>query len=215
MNVLVMYDRQTDSLWSQLLGEAVEGPLKGTRLEYVASLQTTWAEWKELHPDTLALQKDFRSSSDSYTSYYNNSSPGVIGESRQDQRLDTKELVVGVALEGAAKAYPFSYLSQELVVNDQVGGRPVVVVFDPASETGAVFSREIDGKVLDLKLETAGGLGDALLVDKQTGATWVAFTGVGLEGSLAGSRLQRIPSTSSFWFGWKDFYTETEVYNPE
>ena len=46
MNVLVMYDRQTDSLWSQLIGEAVDGPLKGTVLEFLPAWQTTWAEWK-------------------------------------------------------------------------------------------------------------------------------------------------------------------------
>ena len=62
MNVLVMYDRQTDSLWSQLLGEAVEGPLAGTKLTFIESLQTTWAEWKALHPNTLALQKTFQGS---------------------------------------------------------------------------------------------------------------------------------------------------------
>ena len=48
----LMYDRQTNTLWSQLLGEAVEGPLKGTRLEFLPSWQTTWEDWKTQHPNT-------------------------------------------------------------------------------------------------------------------------------------------------------------------
>ena len=79
MNVLVMYDRQTDSLWSQLIGEAVDGPLKGTKLEFVPSWQTTWSDWKTQYPDTLALDKGFGGSRDPYTGYYNSSSSGVIG----------------------------------------------------------------------------------------------------------------------------------------
>ncbi len=56
-NVLVMYDRQTDSLWSQLLGEAVQGEMVGTKLEFLPAWMTTWEEWKALHPNTLALDK--------------------------------------------------------------------------------------------------------------------------------------------------------------
>ena len=52
MNVLVMFDRETNSLWSQLLGEAVEGPFKDTRLDFVPAVHAKWSEWKEQHPDT-------------------------------------------------------------------------------------------------------------------------------------------------------------------
>ncbi len=212
MNVLVMYDRQTDSLWSQLLGKAVDGPLSGTELEYVESLQTTWAEWKELHPGSLALRKDFRGSGDRYAGYYADGSAGVLGETLKDDRLYTKEFVVGVALGDAAKAYPFSRLNEQPVVNDELDGQPLLVVFEPRSATGAVFRRDVDGRVLHLSLETAGGLDGTRLVDEETGTLWSAFTGEALQGPLAGTELERVKSTSSFWFGWKDFYPETELY---
>jgi hypothetical protein len=215
MNVLVMYDWQTDSLWSQLLGQAVDGPLKGTQLAFVESLQTTWEEWKALHPHTLALQKDYRGSRDSYASYYQRNDAGVLGESHRDDRLHIKEFVIGVALDGVAMAYPFGQLSGEPVVNDEVNGQPLVVVFDPDSATGAVFSREVEGRELHFRLAVSGGLADARLVDDETGTTWSAFTGMGLDGPLAGVRLGRLRSTSSFWFGWKDWYPETEVYGLE
>jgi hypothetical protein len=212
MNVLVMYDRQTNSLWSQLLGQAVDGRMKGTELTFVESLQTTWAEWKRLYPDSLALQKDFRGSRDSYESYYLRSSAGVLGETHQDNRLYVKEFVVGVALDNEAKAYPFSQLNDEPVVNDELNGRALLVVFDAESATGAVYSREVEGRVLNFRLETPGGLEGSRLVDEDTGTIWAAFTGEGLDGPLAGAQLERVKSTSSFWFGWKDWYPDTAIY---
>ena len=86
-NVLVMYDRQTDSLWSQLLGEAVEGPLIGTKLEFLPAFQTTWSKWKEQHPDSLALKKGYYGNRDPYSRYYASGQTGVIGTTNNDQRL--------------------------------------------------------------------------------------------------------------------------------
>jgi hypothetical protein len=52
---LVMIDRETESLWSQLLGTAQRGPLKGTELEILPAIMTDWKTWRELHPDTTAV----------------------------------------------------------------------------------------------------------------------------------------------------------------
>jgi hypothetical protein len=212
MNVLVMYDRQTDSLWSQLLGQAVDGPLAGRELEFVESLQTTWAAWKELHPNTIALRKSFTGSRDTYDTYYESERAGVLGRTQTDNRLNTKEFVVGVALDDVARAYPFSQLNDQPVVNDELNGQPLLVVFDAGSATGVVFRRDVDGRILTFELETAGGLENSQLTDQETGTIWSAFTGEALQGPLAGKRLERVKSTSSFWFGWKDFYPDTEVY---
>ena len=70
MYALVMYDRQTDTLWSQFLSRAVRGSLSDTQLEIMPSLQTTWEQWYQLHPDTQLLDKGGRYNSDSYERYY-------------------------------------------------------------------------------------------------------------------------------------------------
>ncbi|MCH8901913.1 MAG: DUF3179 domain-containing protein, partial [Chloroflexi bacterium] len=70
MNDLVMYDRQSNSLWQQILGEGIDGRYKGTRLTLVPATQTTWAQWRAIHPDTLVLDKNGGYSSDSYAGYY-------------------------------------------------------------------------------------------------------------------------------------------------
>jgi hypothetical protein len=69
MNALVMYDHQTDSLWSQFLGCGVRGPLDGAKLEVVSALQTDLAIWLELHPDSKVLEKPSSTSYDPYTNY--------------------------------------------------------------------------------------------------------------------------------------------------
>ena len=67
-NVLVMYDRQTESLWSQLLGKAIIGPMKGTPLTMLPATVMTWGVWRQEHPDGLLLKKDVPSNA-TYASY--------------------------------------------------------------------------------------------------------------------------------------------------
>jgi hypothetical protein len=207
MNVLVMYDRQTDTLWSQLLGRAVEGEMIGQELDYLPSWQTTWEDWKTRHPDTLALVKGYQGLRDPYFGYYASAQAGVIGESSRDDRLPTKEFVIGVAVGDDAVAYAFRMLNDEPIVNHLVGDVPVLVVFDATNASGVVFDRRVDGRTLTL--EHADGFE---IIDQETGTRWDGLTGMALEGELAGTQMMRIKSTHSFWFGWKDFYPQTRVY---
>lgn len=207
MNVLVMYDRQTESLWSQLLGEAVEGELQGTKLEFLPSLQTTWADWKARNPSTLALRKGYYGTRDPYDSYYASGRTGVIGETTRDERLYVKEFVVGVEINGEPVAFPFSVLNDEPVVNHEVGGEPVLVVFNAETGTGVVYEREVDEQVLTF----SQGKGTTIM-DAETGTTWNGLTGEAVEGQLVGTVLSRVKSTSSFWFGWKDWYPDSKIY---
>ena len=211
-NVLVMYDRETESYWSQLLGEAVEGPMIGTKLNFVPSWMMTWEQWKEQHPDTIALNKNGRRGSrDSYDTYYRSQAPGVIGETNFDDRLATKEFVTGVELDDAVIAYPFVELNEEPYLNHSVGDEDILVVFDPDAAVTIVFDRKVDGQTL-----TFTPTGDHLrMTDDETGTLWNAFSGEALEGELAGQQLNRLKSTTSFWFGWKDIHPDTLVYGDD
>jgi hypothetical protein len=207
MNVLVMYDRQTDSLWSQLLGKAIEGELEGTILEYFPARQTTWDDWSSQFPDTQALVKGYSGRRDPYLSYYNSSQAGVLGQTRQDDRLSTKEYVIGVADGEDAVAYPFSALMEQPVINDQVGELQILVVFDPSYETGVVFNRNVEGRSL-----TFSQVEERELIDDQTGTRWEGMTGRAISGELIGAKLEQVKSTNSFWFGWADYFPQTRVY---
>jgi hypothetical protein len=210
MNVLVMYDRQTGTLWSQLLGEAIQGRYSGTMLEYLPAWQTTWRDWKERHPHTIALEKGYSGNRDPYASYYTSDRAGVLGEAVLDDRLGTKQYVIGVALGSEAVAYPFRVMSQHTIANDEVGSTPILVVFDAYNANGVVFARKIDDMLL-----TFERVSEFTLKDKETGTIWDGLTGEALSGDLAGEKLTRIKSTSSFWFGWKDFYPGTRVYGED
>ncbi len=207
MNVLVMYDRQTNSLWSQLLGESVEGEMQGTVLEFFPFYMTTWEDWKTTHPETLALRKGYYGLRDPYVSYYRSASAGVIGETERDNRLYVKEFVIGVELNGEPVAFPYSVLNDQPVVNIEIGGEPVLITFNTQTGAGVAFTRRLGDQVL-----TFQDAGDLKMTDEETGSTWDALGGTAVEGPLAGESLTRIKSTSSFWFGWKDWYPNTAVF---
>ena len=212
MNALVMYDHQTDTLWSQFLSRGVKGPLADTALDIVPALQTTWQQWVQLHPDTLVLDKQGRYASDSYEGYYRGGSAGILGESNKDGRLPRKELVLGVVQDGIAKAYAFQSLADRRIFNDFFAGKDVVVAFDPVSESGGIFNRMLEGRVMSFEL-FPGGEGELMLMrDLETGSTWQALTGWAIDGPLAGSALTPLPAHYSFWFAWSDFYPDTELY---
>ena len=210
MNVLVMYDRQTNSLWSQLLGKAVRGPFEGTVLEYLPAWQTTWSDWKSRHPETQALVKGYSGDYDPYASYYSSGAAGVIGETRSDDRLQTKQFIIGVDAGQATMAFPFSKLTQQPVVNADVGDVPILVLFDAENANGIVFSRLASDRVL-----TFESAGDGQLRDLETGTLWDLWEGEAIDGPLAGEKLERVKSTTIFWFGWKDFHPDTLVYGAE
>ena len=210
-NVLVMYDRETQTLWSQLLGEAVSGELQGTQLEYLPSIMTTWENWQEMHPDTLAIVKGYNGTYDPYLDYYDSPSAGVIGKTNDDNRLNTKQFVIGVDTAGQAAAFPFSILTLEPVVNYEIGGISIVVAFDPDSAAGAVWERPLpNGQTISF-ISTSGGM----MQDQETGSLWNRLTGQAVSGELEGQTLTRVKSTQSFWFGWVDFHPDTEVYGIE
>jgi Protein of unknown function (DUF3179) len=139
---LLFYDKSTESLWSQIKGEAIAGPLTGRRLEALPSVVTIWAVWRGAHPDTLVLDVNTGYSRnyaiDPYESY--ESSSELMFPVTLDGRLPAKERVLGLTINGADEAFPFSRLAEEkssLKVN--LGGRPLTIIFDASTQTvGAV-----------------------------------------------------------------------------
>ncbi len=208
-NSLVMFDRETGTLWSHLTGEALDGPLVGNHLRQVLSEQTTWGRWRAEHPQTRMLDIDPADVRfDPYQAYYGAPDPGVVGRKRADDRLPVKEKVIGVRLNGEVKAYSFTALARDRVVNDTVGGVPVVVVFDGLTFSGAVYRSDPGGSLLTF----VPGPTSLSMRDKETGSTWDGLSGKATAGPDAGMELEQVPITYSFWFGWVDFYPNTGVY---
>lgn len=217
-DALIMYDRETDSLWSHVTGTAIKGKLAGMRLKLFPAIHTTWAEWKQLYPGSLVLTKEtplgYEGTRNAYESYF--ASPtqlGIFRTENPDKTLPGKEFVLGLTLDKVSVAYPYRHLSRQPLVNDMVADRPLVVAFSAGSATGVAFSRRVPSRTLtftNLRREK----GELVMDDNETSSTWRALSGEAIRGKLARTRLHQLPSTVGFWFAWKGFYPETQVWKP-
>ena len=211
-NSLVMYDRETDSRWSQFLGRAVDGPKRDAELAFVPSVIVSWGAWKAEHPDTLFLDTGSpRRPHDTYEEYYLDPDlVGVYGESNRDSRFDRKDIVLGVAVDEHARAYALVDLFRNRVINDTLGETNVVAVFDERSGLATVFDRVVEGRTLTLEQDDE----PLQMTDEETKSVWNKLDGMAIAGPLKGERLTMIPSFHLFWFAWSDFYPDTTVYAP-
>src|SRR5260370_23077693 len=197
-----MFDRETGTLWSHLTGDALEGPLVGQNLQQLLSEQSTWGRWRAEHRQTLMVKVDPSDVRfDPYQTYYGAPDAGVVGRKRTDDRLPVKEKVIGVRVGGEVKAYSFTALARDRVVNDTVGGVPLVVVFDGLTFSGAVYRRDPGGKLLTF----VPGPTSLSMQDKETGSTWDGLSGKATAGAGLGMERQENALTYSFSFGWGDF----------
>ncbi len=133
-NVL-MYDRETESLWSQLKMEAVSGPAAGEKLRWLPSEHLTAKQWKAKYPSGQVLSTDtgYRRdyNSDAYADYFANDAT-MFPVHRTRNEFPAKTWVLGVIAGGKAKAYPIEQLPDGKVVNDIVGGQQLRVAFHKA-----------------------------------------------------------------------------------
>jgi hypothetical protein len=215
---LVMYDRLTGSLWSQLRAVAIRGPATGTGLSLLPARTTTWRKWRRAHPETGVLlppplsdtvagrdaTRDYNRNP--YFGYESTSRAGVGYEEFEDDRLHPKTNVLGISHGGVARAYPLPAMLEAGVVNGSVGGLPVVVAAGPDDELVA-YDRRIEGRTLRFSPADSGRL-------VAGGSEWDLTTGRAVAGPLAGSSLRPATDRSPmFWFAWADLQPGTEVFN--
>ena len=189
---LVMYDQETGSLWSHILGEAMEGRLQGTLLDMVPSVMTTWKDWKTEHPQTTVLAL-----------------PPTAQEYRLAFHQRRDQFGLGILLEGEARLYRFDVLTRYPVVNDSMGKEAIVVTFDPESTAGRIFRSKLEGRAL-----TFAPYGKEKMRDRETGTIWSLALGTAEEGELKGKQLEMLPAIISYARVWAMFHPETSVYQP-
>ena len=137
---MLLYDRATESLWSQIMGQAIAGPSKGSRLDPIPVRHTRWKSWRETHPTTLVL-----SPRTGYAMSYGRYPYGDYERSRhlsfpvteRNNRYHPKEWVIGMADGALVRAYPLSELTQiESPLRDRIGEREFLVHFDAEDRGG-------------------------------------------------------------------------------
>ncbi len=131
---VLLYDRQTQSLWSQLLGQAISGPMKGRRLTMLPLTHTTWADWRRNHPATRVLSTNTGQTRpyarDPYAVYESNEEI-LFPVAFRAAGYHPKERVLGVRIGERTKAYPFVELGKsDGVVSDRIGDTALTIRFD-------------------------------------------------------------------------------------
>lgn len=162
---MIMRDRETGTLWQQATGEGLAGPLAGERLRLLGGEQMTWVAWRAENPDTLvALGPDewpgmLPLPLTERVLEVATRSGWVPGRVRTDERLPQNEEIAGVRLRGEARAYPLAALRTQGVINDDLGGMPIALVYAPAGDRVRAFHRPGKGpfRKQDGKLTTPAG----------------------------------------------------------
>jgi|GEM_PF-1920889 len=167
---MILYDRETDSRWSQLTGRAQTGPLSGASLVMLPSVVTDWQSWRREHPG------------------------GTVAFLPHDQRRfirayyrDFDDFVLGLDDGGQAGHWDLKTLSRLGLVNAEWHGQPVVAVLGRASTTARVYRRNLAERLLSFAVD------GELIRDAETGSRWQPATGKAVAGQLTGYVLQPLP----------------------
>jgi hypothetical protein len=130
------------------------------------------------------------------------------GSFSKDDRLRPREMIAGLAVGNETMAFPIAAMRTARVVNERVGGVPVVVIHQPSSDTTTAFEARVNGKVLTFE----GANADAsAVVDTATRTTWDAY-GLAVKGPLKGTQLKPLILIPEFWFAWSQFRPGTRLF---
>ncbi len=222
-SALVMYDRQTESLWSHFTGQAIVGHLTGTELDVIPVQTLSMASFVEAFPDGLVLSLDTgfdrRYGANPYEGYDLEGSPAFLFDGEAPSDFDEKTRVIGVERNGESVAVLQEPLFASGVVEFTLGGDELIAWIEPGLVSplqsgrvddgrdvgsSAVFVPVVDGQRLNFS-RTADGF-----VDAETGSTWNVL-GKAISGELEGAQLERVAAVDTFWFSWTAFHPETTV----
>lgn len=189
---LVMRDLETGSLWSHILGRAMDGPLKGQTLEILPAVISSWKSWKNDYPETTAFIMP-RKSLEFETSTLE--APG--------------RYVFGIRIGGVAKAWFFEFLRENPVIHDSLNGVPLLVVHNDKSMSTRIWSRISGQQVLEFKLADSPGHRSLPELISSDGSIWDPNSGRAVAGPLLGNHLTPVQGIISYAQSWKFFFPET------
>jgi len=197
---MIIKDVETRSGWIQLLGEAVDGPLRGKELQAFPAVWTEWKTWRAEHPATTAVSFDRGSK--------------IYSRNRLESDAARKQGLVdglqwGLSRDGQARSWPFSQLIRTPVVNDSFAGAPLLLLLDAETLGATAFDRRLDGKALAFRRR-----GDDL-IDDESGTTWDPRSGLALRGPLEGRRLTPLVGVVSRRDVWQAFHPEGSIWAPD
>ena len=221
---LIMFDRRDrDTLYPQMYFTGISGPRKTESLRLLPIVETTWRMWKQLYPNsTVISQGTYNQSQYVQYPYFNYRtdnefflfpvSPSLSLNSNSYSTLfDAKDRVLGLRIDGSAKAYPFVSMGEQAVINDDVDGYEVLILWSKDGQLAIPYERTVDGQLLSFDMFD-DSVTPFTIQDRETGTIWNVI-GEAISGELQGATLRQIPAHNSMWFAWVTFWRETEVWS--
>jgi len=221
---LVMYDRQSHSLWAQMEGRAIVGQRAGTRLVAVPANTLAFEDWRAAHPGGKVLSRETghrrNYGVNPYEGYDAPDLRPFLFQGRPDPRRPPKERVVGLRIGDVARAYPWPVLATKRVVHDTLGGERIVVFYQPGALSALDDERIELSRAIGATAVFSPAAGDRALTlepvadgfrDRETGTVWTLL-GRAVRGPLAGQRLRPVAHVDAFWFAWAAFHPSTTVH---
>ena len=220
---LVMYDRQTESLWQQFTGEAIVGVMTGEQLMMIPSGLIGFEQFQAAYPAGKILSKETGYSRE----YGRNPYPGYddirnnpfLFRDPLDERLPAMARVVTVSDGKYHNAYPVELLEKLRVIHHQLGNQAVVIFHQDGVSSALDTTRIANGDDVGATGVFVPLVGKQELtfvkergfVDEQTGSHW-NIVGQAILGPLKGKQLERLVHADQFWFSWGAFRPDTLIY---
>ncbi len=213
----------------QFVGQGITGDLAGWTLEQIPVITTTWDAWSDAHPETEVMSIEGGPETDIFERYYANDRNGIHSLNPSDKRLHGKDVVLGLDIDNEVKAYSYTALIEQPLLEEELGREPIIVLHERSSSTAVAYSRTVNGRTLNFKGKsknphrraaetTASGEGERpdyepwIIEDTQTNSTWRVVSGECIEGELKGEKLEMLNGMTGFWYAWSRFYPNTQLF---
>lgn len=221
---MIMFDRETESWWQQITGEAIVGDLTGKELKQIPAQIVGFGQFAEAFPKGSVVSRNTGYNRDygrnPYVGYDEIGKAPFLFRGKLDDRLPPMEKIVVVEIGGVSKAYPRTITRKMRVINDEIKSSSIVIFHNDGANSAldagrisdskdigatGVFDSEIDGKVLTFTFA------DGVFIDKETNSKWNIF-GRAFAGKLKDKQLKPIKHGDYFAFAWLTFRPKTEIY---
>jgi hypothetical protein len=206
----LMRDEQTGSYWQQISGRAISGPLKGKQLAIIHWDELSFATWQDENPKGKVLNPYGKYSTKYAAKDWEQKMakrPSIV----ETKDLPPRELIVGVEINGSPRAYIHSKLLTQKLVQDRVGGRPIILVTNLDDRSIRAFIAELPNSKEVPDFYRSEQLGGGLLRDSLSGGEW-NFQGCALSGTLRGTCLAPVRIVKDFWFDWHLYHPQSTIF---
>jgi len=221
---MVMFDRETESWWQQITGEAIVGDLTGKKLKQIPAQIVGFEQFAKAFPEGKVVSKETGYSRNygrnPYVGYDEIGKTPFLFKGKTDGRIRPMEKIVVVEFDGQSTVYPHTTTRKMRVINDEIGSHRVVIfhtdgansaldagTISESKDIGAtgVFVPEVDGKKLNFSFK------NGVFIDNETKSRWNVF-GRAVSGQLKGKQLKRIQHGDYFAFAWLTFRPKSVIY---